>query len=529
MSVNSIKVWGRVFRLKQTSNSGVAEAAATKGIPSWMVPRALRVVILLALFSAAAVYESAHLSSINAPELWVHLRTGRWILENRAVPHSSLFSQYSNLPWRDSSWGVDLLLGVAYKLLGLRAIPIVLMVFKTALAVVMFLLARSAGTGFWTAVAASAIVQVIIPGLQPLPYVFSVILFAVELQWLLESRHSGSARRLWWLPLLFVFWANLHSQFVAGLFLLVLFLTTLLIEHWLRLLGVGWLSPLIRPLPLRDVGPVCGLTILATLVTPYGWRMFTNPFEALYSDVGFKFFAEMSALSFRRPPEYALMLLVMATFLALGRRRSLEVFEVLTLLATVVIGFRIQRDSWMVVLAAILVLSFVSADKQVDETSRRRQIRFWELGTVTALTVVILFGAAVRLPDQNSLMSRISRNYPVKACDFMTSHQLPTPLFHAYSWGSFLTWYAPQYPVVVDNRVELYGDKILGEYFDVIGGKERLDEHPMVAGAGTLLLEKDSAMAKALSKLPGLKSRYTLVYSDDIARVFVPASQSQKQ
>jgi len=489
----------------------------------------IRIVVLVVLFSAAAVYEAVHLSALTAPEVWIHLRTGSWILENHAVPHTGLFSQSSNLSWRDSSWGFDLLLVLAYKLLGLRAIPIVLMVLKTALAVVMFLLARSARAGFWAAVAVSALAQVLISGLQPLPYVVSVILFAVELQWLLESRRSGSVRRLWWLPVLFVCWANLHSQFVAGLFLLVVFLAALLIEHWLRILGVSWISPRIRPLPLRDVGAIFGLTALTTLLTPYGWRMYTIPFEALYSEVGFKFFAEMSALSFRSLREYVLALLVMASFLALGRRRSLEIFELLTLLVTTAIGFRIQRDSWMAVLTALLVLSFQFAQEPADETSRRREIRVWEFGTIGVTTLLILLVAAVRLPDQNSLMSSINRIYPVKACDFMISHKLPTPLFHSYSWGSFLTWYAPEYPVVVDNRAELYGDTFLAEYFDLIGGKERLDAHPMVANAGTLLLEKDSAMAKALNSLPGLKSQYSLVYSDEISQVFVPASQNPKQ
>jgi len=512
--------------VNQISNSAVAEAPATKGVPSSLVSRALRVIVVVALFSAAAVYESAQLSSINAPEVWVHLRTGSWVLANRAVPHTGLFSQYSNLTWKDSSWAFDLLLGVAYRILGLRAIPILLMVFKVGVAAGIFVLARWAGAGFWIAVAASAFAQFLISGLQPLPYVLSVLFFAVELQWLLESRRSGSVRRLWWLPLLFVVWANLHIQFVAGLVLFLLFVVAALIEHRLRILGVGWLSPRIRPLPLREVGAISILSILASFVTPYGWGVYANAFAA-YSDVGFKFFTEMGALGFRRREEYALMLLVMAAFLALGRRRSVEIFEVLTLLATTALGFRIQRDSWMVALAAILVLCF--AVYPDGEALRRGQVQVREWGIAAGVTLLVVLAAAMHLPDQNALRSKISESYPVKACDFMTSHKLPPPLFHAYSWGSFLTWYAPQYPVAVDNRVELYGDKLLGEYFDVIGGKERLEEHPMVSAAGTLLLEKDSAMAKALVNLPGLKSHYRLVYSDEIARLFVPARMSDEQ
>ena len=93
--------------------------------------------------------------------------------------------------------------------------------------------------------------------------------------------------------------------------------------------------------------------------------------------------------------------------------------------------------------------------------------------------------------------------------------------------GSFLTWYLPEYPVVVDSRVELYGDEILTRYFDVIGGKKRLDSDPMVARAGTLLLERNSAMAKALRNLPALSAQYRLVYSDELACVFVPLNAGQ--
>ncbi len=82
--------------------------------------------------------------------------------------------------------------------------------------------------------------------------------------------------------------------------------------------------------------------------------------------------------------------------------------------------------------------------------------------------------------------------------------------------------------MVVDSRVELYGDDMLKKYFDVVGGKERLDSDPMVARAGTLLLERKSAMAKALRHLPALSSQYRLVYSDELADVFAPLKDQNR-
>jgi hypothetical protein len=489
--------------------------------------RAVWIVALVVLFSTAAIYESTHLSALTRPEVWVHLRTGSWILENRAIPHTGLFSQYPNLAWSDSSWLFDAMLGGTYKLFGLRAIPILLMLLKMVIAAGTFLLAYSRRGDFWKAVALSVLAQYVLSGLQPLPYVFSILFFAIELGLLVGSRRSGSARGLWLLPLLFFVWANLHIQFGAGLVMLGVFLIASLIEHWLRSMDVNWMSRRIVLLPLIQVSAISAASLLATFATPYGFRLLPAVFRTLYSDVAFEHFAEMASMSFRRPQDYLLMLLVMFAFLALGRRRSLEVFELFILLGGTAVAFRIQRDTWLALLPAIVVLSTTSFVEFRENDSQSKTLRAWEWGAVAATTAMVLVVAMVRLPDRNALMNRISQNFPVRACDYIASSSLSKPLFNEYSWGSFLTWYLPEYPVVVDSRAELYGGDMLTKYFDVVGGKERLDFDPMVAGAGTLLLERNSAMAKAMKDLPALSSQYRLVYSDELADVFVPTNNER--
>jgi len=481
-----------------------------------------RLLLLTLLFSASAVYEATHVSALSTSEVWVHLRAGTWILQNHSIPRTGLFSQYPNLPWNDSSWGYEVLLAAAYKVLGLRALPILLMGFKTALAVVAFLLARAGRANFWIAIFLSTVAQYVIPGLQPLPYVFSILFFAVELQLLVRSRQTGKARNLFWLPVLFVLWANLHIQFVAGLLLLGLFVIAVLLEKILRERRVNWLSERVLPLDLKQIGMVSALSLLGTFANPYTIYLLPSAFKVLYSPVGFEHFTGMSAMSFRRPQEFGIMLLVMMAFLALGRRRSLELFELMTLVAATVVAFRIERDGWLAVLPAMAVLSGGLQFGRTESESLQNGGRSWERCWAAALTVAVVVIASTLVPDSNALRNRISSIFPVKACDYILENRLPQPLFNAYPWGGFLTWYLPQYPVVVDSRIELYGNDILGAYFDVIGGKHLLESDPMVAHAGTLLLERQSAMAKALTNLPALSSRYRLAYSDDLASVFVP-------
>lgn len=476
--------------------------------------------MLVGLFSTAALYEAWRLSALSNVEIWLHLRTGLWILQSHAVPHTGVFSRYPDLPWADSTWGYDVLLAVLYKLLGLRAIPVVLMGLKVALAAVTFLLARTAKTRFWTAVFLSAVAQYVIPGLQPTPAVFSILCFAVELAVLVRCRLSGDPRFLFWLPPLFLLWANLHIQFVCGLIALVLFVLALWAEQQLHDSGASWLDEQALSLPAAGAGVIGGISLLATLLNPYSFHLIPSAFRPVYSDVAFEHFAEMRSLSFRHPQDFVLMLLAMAAFLALGRRRRLRLFKLLLLMAGTAVAFRIQRDGWLAVLPAVAILAEGLHGRGEKGTEDPLNLR-WEKPVTSILVALIFTVAVIRLPRQEDLLNRVSRNFPVKACDFIAQNDLPAPLFNEYSWGDFLTWYLPQYPVAIDSRVELYGDQILSRYFDVTAGKERLDSDPALAAARTLLLERQSGMAKALTTLPALSSQYRLVYSDDLAAVFV--------
>ena len=480
----------------------------------------LRIIALVLLFSASALYESVHLSSLSDNNVWVHLRTGAWILQTHSVPHNGLFSQYSTLPWMDSSWGYDVLLAACYKMMGLRAIPLLLMFFKAGLAVLTFWLATEAKASFWAAVSLSAIAQYVIPTSQSLPYALSVIFFGIELLLLESSRRTGNVKPLYALPAVFLLWANLHPLFLLGLVLLILFVVSTWIESWPRRSAVNWLDREIRPLARQPVLIASACSLLAAMVNPYAFRVLSAAYRTLYSAAGFSYFGEMRAMSFRQPQNYALMLLIMSAFLALGRRRSLRVFELLALTAATLLGFRIQREAWMAALIAVAILADATARIAKDRESQEQSRAWWEHAACAVMVTAILVLAALRLPHQDSLQARVAKNFPVQACDYIRDQHLPHSLFNEYSWGSFLTWYLPEYPVAIDSRLELYGDELTEGYFKVIAGGERLDAYPALGNAQTLLLSKQSGMVKALTTLPALSSQYRLVYSDDLAAVF---------
>jgi hypothetical protein len=503
-----------------TPNETIQENLAVRAGGGIFDSAPMRILALLLLLTAAPVCAASSITALLNGDLWWHLRTGLWILQNHGVPRSGLFSQYVDRPWVASSWGFDLLTAGTYKLLGLRAFPVLLMGFKLALAAVTFLLARGRSGNFWCAVLLSAIAQYVIVDLLPLPILFSMLFFAVELLLLLQSRRCNDVRPLYWLPVLFFFWANLHGQFLNGLLLLGLYLTTEVAEFLLHISGVSSFSAPAHS--LAKVSTIAGLSVVATLLTPYSFQLFPSAFQTAYGKVLFEDFQEMQALAFRQPQHFVLLLLVMAAFLALGRQRSRDLFKLGMMGIFVMLAFRVQRDVWCVVFPAIAVIADALADWQHEpEPPKNSQGWKWEKPLLAVFLLVVFLAAIIRIPSGEALMNQVSQAFPVKACDFIRANQLPGPLFNTYSWGGFLIWYLPEYPVSIDGRLNLYGDEINERYFKVTSGTQRLETDPSFTRARIILLERNSGMLKALTTLPALREQFRVAYQDDVATVLV--------
>jgi len=480
----------------------------------------LRILTLLLLLTTAPVCAALSITALFNGDIWWHLRTGLWILQNHSVPRIGLFSQYVDRPWVASSWGFDILTSGAYKLLGLRAFPVLLMAFKVALAAVTFFLARGRRGNFWCAVLLSAIAQYVIVDLLPLPILSSILFSGVELLLLLQSRRCNDVRPLFWLPVLFFFWANVHGQFLNGLLLLSLYLVAEVTESLLHISGVSSFSAPANS--LAKVSTIAALSVVATLLTPYSFQLPQSAFQTTYGKVLFENFLEMQAPAFRRPQHFVLLLLVMAAFWALGRQRSRDLFKLGMMGIFVMLAFRVQRDVWCVVFPAIAVIADALADWQQEPEPRKSSQGWkWEKPLVAVLVLAVFLAAIIRIPNSNALMNQASRVFPVKACDFIRTNRLPGPLFNAYSWGGFLIWYLPEYPVSIDGRLNLYGDEINKRYFKVTGGSQRLETDPSFTGARTILIEQNSGMLKALTTLPALREQFRVAYQDEVAAVLV--------
>ena len=70
-----------------------------------------------------------------------------------------------------------------------------------------------------------------------------------------------------------------------------------------------------------------------------------------------------------------------------------------------------------------------------------------------ALAVV---ACTVAFPNSQILEKQVEENSPVKAVEFIKSSHLAGPMLNDYPSGGYLIWAAPEHPVMIDGRTDVY-------------------------------------------------------------------------
>jgi hypothetical protein len=392
-----------------------------------------------------------------------------------------------------------------------------------AVAYAVYWMVRRLSGKFWVAsILATVTCSAFLFSLMPRPVFVSMILFAVTLTLLLESQRPGHADVLYWLPLVFLVWANCHIQFVYGIFVLALFTGV----HLLQQLGshFGAAPTFAQPstLPARKLILIFVACLLATCVGPYSYHLYTVVFGYASSKFPYTYIREFQALTFRALSHYLELLLAGAAFFALGRQRRIDLFKLALLAATSIIAFRTMRDSWFLCIAAAACIADSwrdeASDVAIEEVTPEPAETLPEKAGLAVVLALILFVVARNTDfDTRGLDDAMSGWFPVKAVNFLRQNPQPGPLYNTFDWGGFLTWYMPDHPVAIDGRTDLYGDDIDMRFFRSENGDPSYIDDPYLNESGVILLQKTKPLAAVLNA----DQRFQKIYEDPLAVVFV--------
>jgi hypothetical protein len=420
--------------------------------------RLARVALLAALAWVIASFLVQELYSLDA---WWHIAIGRDILDHWSIPRVDRYTALGlGLPYHDSHWLFQLLLGAfhrAFGLVGAQWVQIGL--WGGALTLVYRAARRWTETGTSAALtflAAMACVERFLPRPEAV-----TVLMVAAFYLILADRDRSLRARIAILVVLQVIWVNSHGLFVIGPGMVGAYAVEAVWIRW-RAKSGEW-KPALATL---------GAVLLATLVTPYGvgaWAYAALILTEASAPGTVSTLGEMSSTfgaTARSSPVFwffaaLLVLVVGATSHALARQRPISLARSFIVLAMLLAALMGRRN---IVLFAVVAAPFLAETLApvLDSFGRRSVTRI-------ALALAMLAWSWMPLSGRFYLNLELPTRFGFGATPSFFPHGLPNFLeqidfqgnvLNSNTLGGFLTYHRyPQNLPLTDGRWEIYGSK----------------------------------------------------------------------
>ncbi len=491
-------------------------------------------------------------------DIWWHLAAGRLIAGGGGVPRTDPFSfTAAGVEWIDHEWLFQLLMFGVHSLGGPTGLVLVKTAVILAVAAVVYRFVRRE-TGLPPAVAGLLMGPFFLAGRDRFivrPELFTLLFSAILLDALFRSRpRRATMGDLWWVPFIFVAWANLHGGMIVGLVLLGLFLLGRLMP-WIWRVGAAAPPEQTRNLPSVTTALILlGASAAAGLVNPFLHRVYIVPFK-LTALVQSGVFQNLEWIRPPWPDTWLYHLVLLASLLIIGMRlRRPDWVSIFPLLFLMAISWQYVRNIALFSMLAPLLLVRVwwgnSAASQAPGDSSAEGAGSGSLtishllfgrGPVplAAAGLFILLGLFL-LTGNHRFTSGGGVDplrVPQRAVDFVEQEQPVGNLFNAYVFGGYLSWRLyPETRIFIDGRNEVFaelGREVVQAREDSRKWAELLQRYEI----GYALLEYSPRLEETLIMPPGggeprvvyrpssfnkfPRSQWALVFWDDTAMVYV--------
>ena len=430
------------------------EHRVTRKVGEWVV------VLLVLTWCAVLVARPINLATA---DLGRHIKNGEIFLKGTSqdaynVIHTNFYSYtQGDHDFVNHHWGSGVVFYLIFQLAGFKGLSLAYVLLYVLAFGIFFRLAQKASNN-WLAVLASLLLMPIIvtrKEVRPevITYIFTGIFYWIlwnYREFLPNLPQAWKGKVIWLLPLLMVFWVNLHIGFVIGF----------------AVLGAFWLEQLIfhfqkKPNRLKAftlVGLACGI---AAAINPAGLSGAIYPFS-IFRHYGYLIVENQSIFFLQKLGMNSMGYLVAMVFLVwlsfvcvlVKDKKKLNWPHLFFSLVFAFMAARAIRDYPLFGLFAIPALAYnfsILLPKNLFQVYRKILV-----GAAFAVTL----GVGLRIhQDLNAAGDRFGIGLAkgvTAAADFYKSANIKGPVFNNYDIGGYLIYNLYPQKVFVDNRPEAY-------------------------------------------------------------------------
>ncbi len=485
-----------------------------------------RMATLTVLLGLTIVFATMH--PILDPDMWWHLAVGEAVLQNRSVHFVDTLSFTNPQVWVNSQWLTETVFATLNRFIGIAGLEALSLLLKVVTFLLVFKAMKAPNlTRVWVTILFAFGALSVTGGVRP--QLVSFLFLAWLALTIHQQRQKASLgdKNQWRfaglpmfisMPMLFAFWANIHSFYPIAFALLVLAIVADYANERRSH------QPILGPQWRKQMALTILLCSVAVMLTPFGWH---SPKQVIVNIVqsGQLPIEEWKPVMAMRHPItviWTILLLFWLVCLAWSPKRP----DALELLWGAFATFNALTGVRMVALWCLLIAPFMGEHigqwivqlSHSQTTRRQTQPPAW-----LPATIVVLFAflagliVAVRF-SPSEFVKRERKEYPKEAVAWMKEQNLTGNCFARYEWGGYVAWQLKgRVKVFVDGRADFYPMKVLKDFMTAYYGRANWQRVLNRYGVTIVVVSPNAPLANLLLLR---SSEWRCVYRDKIALVF---------
>ncbi|MCX6722947.1 MAG: hypothetical protein NT094_02645, partial [Candidatus Staskawiczbacteria bacterium] len=287
------------------------------------------------------------------------------------------------------------------------------------------------------------------------PQLLSVFFIALLLIILNKFLENPSTKLIYFCPILFLIWANIHSGFFIGLFLIFLIIVLEIFKKaklfkkliYLRFFsGQSFDEPSNKKIKVLSI--IFIFSIIFTFINPYGPRLYEQIFSVLGDSFLKSHIIEWQPLFSTSPIQYSIFIVLYLIFfltLVIVFHKKINFDKIIISLIFLLSAISSQRNILIFIIFTVPIFSELIFYYRNTENLEQIEIVFG--GFKKWILISVIFGLFIYgfYPYFiHNIKAKGYNSYPIKAVSFLKTLPLSENIFNEYNWGGYLIWKLPE-------------------------------------------------------------------------------------
>ena len=441
-----------------------------------------------------------------------HIKVGSVMLENQNLIDSDVFSHTAfGSPWTAHEWLSEIIMASVYRLAGLEGMLCFFLLIASLSFWLLFKITEKYSNQ-WVAFGCVSLSLVFSPShLLARPHLFTWLFMLITLSIL-----TTGGKRLYWLPIVIMLWANLHGGFILGLVLQAIFIIGSALESQLSLKKS--VSEILQQQKAAAI--VLLASLFAVGMNPFGYELLIFPFQ-VSKGVFSTMIGEWQSPDMQDWWYFRVFLIALVLLISFAKSRVTWTERLLIVFFLNAALTHKRHISLMLMaltpcIARMVEIQLENWSHRFIKIEGKKQLQLSErtgpLATVMIALALIICGSI----DQRTLnfltpknIIGVEREHLDPLVGYLDGNLPDGRMFNEYVLGGYLLYaLSPPPKVFIDGRADMYGEEIMKDYNSIVSSGADREKTLEKYNIEWVVFKKDSDLISALKKTGSWQSIY---------------------